>query len=44
MDGGAPAIAAAVEHATGIPISALPITPERLLAAKRSASRGGEGA
>jgi CO/xanthine dehydrogenase Mo-binding subunit len=32
MDGGAPAIAAAVEHATGIVADALPLTPERLLA------------
>jgi CO/xanthine dehydrogenase Mo-binding subunit len=33
MDGGAAAIAAAVEHATGIVIDHLPLTPERLLAA-----------
>ncbi|MCC6556321.1 MAG: xanthine dehydrogenase family protein [Polyangiaceae bacterium] len=33
MDGGAPAIAAAIEHATGIAADALPLTPERLLAA-----------
>jgi CO/xanthine dehydrogenase Mo-binding subunit len=32
MDGGAPAIAAAVEHATGLCADALPLTPERLLA------------
>jgi len=32
MDGGAPAIAAAVEHATGIGADALPLTPERLFA------------
>lgn len=31
MDGGAPAIAAAIEHATGIAIDELPTTPERLL-------------
>jgi CO/xanthine dehydrogenase Mo-binding subunit len=36
MDGGAPAIAAAVEHATGIALGDLPLTPERLLAASRS--------
>ena len=30
MDGGAPAIAAAVEHATGIIANALPLSPERL--------------
>ena len=34
MDGGAPAIAAAVEHATSIAMSDLPLTPERLYAAK----------
>jgi len=33
MDGGAPAIAAAVEHATGIVMDSLPLTPERLFAA-----------
>jgi len=32
MDGGAPAIAAAIEHATGIVATALPLLPERLLA------------
>ena len=32
MDGGAPAIAAAIEHATGIVIDTLPLTPERILA------------
>jgi len=31
MDGGAPAIAAAVEHATGLAMDHLPLTPERLL-------------
>ncbi|MBK8256259.1 MAG: xanthine dehydrogenase family protein [Polyangiaceae bacterium] len=36
MDGGAPAVAAAVEHALGIPMDDLPLTPERLFA--RSAS------
>jgi CO/xanthine dehydrogenase Mo-binding subunit len=30
MDGGAPAIAAAVEHATGIAFDSIPISPERL--------------
>jgi CO/xanthine dehydrogenase Mo-binding subunit len=34
MDGGAPAIAAAVEHATGIVMDSLPLTPERLFAAR----------
>lgn len=36
MDGGAPAIAAAVEHATGLAIDHLPLTPERLFAAHRA--------
>ncbi len=38
MDGGAPAIAAAVEHATGFAVHHLPLTPERLLAASMGAS------
>ena len=33
MDGGAPAIAAAIEHALGLAMDELPLTPERLLAA-----------
>ncbi len=33
MDGGAPAVAAAVEHALGIAMDALPLTPERLFLA-----------
>jgi len=33
MDGGAPAVAAAIEHATGLFMADLPLTPERLLAA-----------
>ncbi|MEZ4446761.1 MAG: xanthine dehydrogenase family protein molybdopterin-binding subunit [Polyangiaceae bacterium] len=37
MDGGAPAIAAAVEHATGLSLAALPLTPERLFAAAQEA-------
>jgi CO/xanthine dehydrogenase Mo-binding subunit len=47
MDGGAPAIAAAVEHATGIVADALPLSPERLLPlwrVRREASGGGERA
>lgn len=40
MDGGAPAIAAAVEHATGISMAHLPLTPERLFAA--ASQRGAE--
>jgi CO/xanthine dehydrogenase Mo-binding subunit len=39
MDGAAPAVAAAVESATGIPVAEIPATPERLLAA-RVAARG----
>ena len=35
MDGGAPAVAAAVEHATGLHLTSLPLTPERLMAAAR---------
>ncbi|MCC6521695.1 MAG: xanthine dehydrogenase family protein [Polyangiaceae bacterium] len=38
MDGGAPAVAAAIEHATGLVLDGLPLTPERLLAA--SLARG----
>jgi len=34
MDGGAPAIAAAIEHATGLAASDLPLLPERLLSLK----------
>lgn len=33
MDGGAPAVAAAIEHALGIGVDVLPLTPERLHAA-----------
>jgi CO/xanthine dehydrogenase Mo-binding subunit len=36
MDGGAAAIAAAVEHATGIVMNDLPLTPERLLTAQQA--------
>jgi CO/xanthine dehydrogenase Mo-binding subunit len=35
MDGGAPAVAAAVEHATGVVLDSLPLSPERLLEAAR---------
>jgi CO/xanthine dehydrogenase Mo-binding subunit len=31
MDGGAPAVAQAIENATGAEVDALPATPERLL-------------
>ena len=34
MDGGAPAVAQAVENATGIPVEEIPATPERLLRAR----------
>jgi len=40
MDGGAPAIAAAVEHATGIAMRALPLSPERLFAAQATKGSG----
>lgn len=30
MDGGAPAVAAAIEHATGLSFQSIPITPERI--------------
>lgn len=39
MDGGAPAIAAAIEHATGVAMGSLPLTPERILAAKQASER-----
>jgi len=46
MDGGAPAVASAIENATGLEASALPVTPERLSAAPavtspRVVARGG---
>ncbi|MEJ7735433.1 MAG: xanthine dehydrogenase family protein molybdopterin-binding subunit [Polyangiaceae bacterium] len=53
MDGGAPAVAAAVEHALGVAIDSLPLSPERLLAgvqaravavAVAAHARGGAGA
>jgi CO/xanthine dehydrogenase Mo-binding subunit len=40
MDGGAPAIAAAVEQATGLAVDHLPLTPERLFAASLGATLG----
>ena len=39
MDGGAPAIAAAIEHATGIVCDRLPLLPETLFAASREGMR-----
>jgi CO/xanthine dehydrogenase Mo-binding subunit len=48
MDGGAPAVAAAVEHALGVVIDSLPLSPERLLAEVQARAatiaRGGAGA
>jgi CO/xanthine dehydrogenase Mo-binding subunit len=38
MDGGAPAVAAAIEHATGIVRDDLPLLPEDLFAARRTAT------
>jgi CO/xanthine dehydrogenase Mo-binding subunit len=35
MDGGAPAVAAAIEHATGLSIGSLPLSPEKLFAHAR---------
>jgi CO/xanthine dehydrogenase Mo-binding subunit len=43
MDGGAPAVAAAIEHATGLALTALPLTPERLLEASLACVAHGEG-
>ena len=43
MDGAAPAAAAAIENATGLPVTEIPATPERLLGL-RAASARGEGA
>lgn len=43
MDGGAPALAQAIEQATGIAMDRLPLLPEDLFAASR-ASRSGSGA
>jgi CO/xanthine dehydrogenase Mo-binding subunit len=40
MDGGASAIAAAVEHASGVALDHLPLTPERLLEQALSDTRG----
>ena len=42
MDGGAPATAQAVENATGIPVPAIPATPERLWAWREEAGDGRE--
>lgn len=42
MDGAAPAVAAAVEHATGLVADALPLTPERLLSLAVGKAEAGE--
>lgn len=39
MDGGAPALLQAIENATGLSLSAIPATPERLFEASKAASR-----
>ncbi|HTS01851.1 MAG TPA: molybdopterin cofactor-binding domain-containing protein, partial [Thermoanaerobaculia bacterium] len=39
MDGGAPAVAAAVEHATGIVCDSLPLVPEKLFALSKESRR-----
>jgi len=39
MDGGAPAIAAAIEHATGLAMDHLPLLPEDLWEAERARLR-----
>jgi len=39
MDGGAPALAAAIEHATGIAFNRIPMTPERLFDAWNESQR-----
>jgi CO/xanthine dehydrogenase Mo-binding subunit len=41
MDGAAPAAAAAVEQAAGVPVAEIPATPERLLAARGAPAREG---
>ncbi|HEX2163676.1 MAG TPA: xanthine dehydrogenase family protein molybdopterin-binding subunit [Thermoanaerobaculia bacterium] len=39
MDGGAPAVAQAIENATGVAVTAIPATPERLWAAREAGRR-----
>jgi CO/xanthine dehydrogenase Mo-binding subunit len=43
MDGGAPAVAQAIESATGLVPNEIPATPERLMALERRAAAGGLG-
>ena len=44
LDGGAPAIAAAIEHATGIAMDSLPLLPEDLFEASSPRAAAGERA
>ena len=44
MDGGAPAVAQAIENATGLEVREIPATPERLFAARRLAPPAADGA
>jgi CO/xanthine dehydrogenase Mo-binding subunit len=39
MDGGAPALLQAIENATGIALSAIPATPERIFEASQAGKR-----
>jgi CO/xanthine dehydrogenase Mo-binding subunit len=43
MAGGAPAVAQAIESATGLVPNEIPATPERLMALERRAAAGGLG-
>lgn len=43
MDGGAPAVAQAIENATGLGVDAIPATPERLLGWERAGQRVATG-
>ncbi|MBN4059088.1 xanthine dehydrogenase family protein [Endomicrobium sp. AH-315-J14] len=44
MDGGAPAVAAAIEHATGLAVDHLPLTPEKLFSTSLASSTQKQGA
>jgi CO/xanthine dehydrogenase Mo-binding subunit len=44
MDGPAPAVAQAIEHAVGVHITQIPVTPERLLSLLEGAQAGGQAA
>jgi len=39
MDGGAPALLQAIENATGVSLSSIPATPERIFEASRARKR-----